>query len=84
MPSINPKSLTGPLNVRKISEKASMERVNEQDLCMGTHFFFQQHLLIITDSINIFGKTLIEACISYLYASFGTFCIQIGQLFAAQ
>ena len=31
---------------------------------------------------NIFGKTLIEVCSLHLYASFGTFCIQIGQLFA--
>ena len=28
------------------------------------------------------GKTLIEVCSLHLYASFGTFCIQIGQLFA--
>ena len=33
---------------------------------------------------NIFGKTLIEVCSLHLYASFGTFCVQIGQLFAAQ
>ena len=29
---------------------------------------------------NIFGKTLIEACSSHLYASFGTFYATIGQL----
>ena len=33
---------------------------------------------------NIFVKTLVEACSLHLYASFGTFCIQIGQLFAPQ
>ena len=33
---------------------------------------------------NIFGKTLIELCIPHLYASFGTLCVQIGQLFEAQ
>ena len=33
---------------------------------------------------NIFGKTLIEVCSLHLYASFGTFHIQIGQLFASQ
>ena len=33
---------------------------------------------------NIFGKILIEVCCLHLYASFGTFCIQIGQLFATQ
>ena len=33
---------------------------------------------------NIFGKTLIEVCSLHLYASFGTFCVQIGQLFAPQ
>ena len=31
-----------------------------------------------------FKKTRIEDCIPHLYASFGTFCVQIGQLFAAQ
>ena len=30
---------------------------------------------------NIFEKTLAEVCSSNLYASFGTFCIHIGQLF---
>ena len=33
---------------------------------------------------NIFGKTLIEVCSLNLYASFGTFCVQMGQLFASQ
>ena len=33
---------------------------------------------------NIFEKVLIEACIQNLYASFGTFCEQIGQLFETQ
>ena len=33
---------------------------------------------------NIFEKTLIEGCSPHLYASFGTFCVQISQLFAAQ
>ena len=31
---------------------------------------------------NIFGKISIEVCSPHLYASFGTFCVQIGQLFA--
>ena len=31
---------------------------------------------------NIFEKTLIEAYSPHLYASFGTFCVQSGQLFA--
>ena len=31
-----------------------------------------------------FWKTLIEAGSSHLYSSFGTFCVQIGQLFEAQ
>ena len=31
-----------------------------------------------------FGKTLIEVGSSHLYASFGTFCIQIDQVFAPQ
>ena len=33
---------------------------------------------------NIFSKTLIEVGTSHIYASFGTFCVQIGQLFEAQ
>ena len=33
---------------------------------------------------TIFEKTLIEVCSPHLYASFGTFCVQIGQLFVAQ
>ena len=33
---------------------------------------------------NIFEETIIEGCNPYLYASFGTFCVQIGQLFASQ
>ena len=33
---------------------------------------------------NNFETALIEACSPDLYASFGTFCAQIGQLFAAQ
>ena len=33
---------------------------------------------------NIFGKTLIEVCSPHLYASYGTFCVQIGQLVTAQ
>ena len=33
---------------------------------------------------NIFGKTLTEVCSLHLYASFGTFCVQIGQFFEAQ
>ena len=33
---------------------------------------------------DIFGKTLIQVCSLHLYASFGTFWVQIGQLFAPQ
>jgi len=33
---------------------------------------------------TIFEKTPIEVFYSYLYASFGTFCVQIGQFFKAQ
>ena len=33
---------------------------------------------------SIFEKTLIEVGSSHLYASFGIFCVQIGQLFEAQ
>ena len=34
--------------------------------------------------LNIFGKTLIKVCSLHLYASFGTFCVQIGQLLVPQ
>ena len=33
---------------------------------------------------NIFGKILIGDCSPHLYASFGTFCVQIDQLFPSQ
>ena len=33
---------------------------------------------------KIFLKINLEACSPHIHASFGTFCIQIGQLFAAQ
>ena len=33
---------------------------------------------------NIFKKSLIEVGSPHLYASFGTFCAQIGQFFEAQ
>ena len=33
---------------------------------------------------DTFGKTLIEVGNLHLYASFGTFCVQIGQLYEAQ
>ena len=33
---------------------------------------------------NIFEKSFIEVGSSHLYASFGTFCVQIDQLFEAQ
>ena len=33
---------------------------------------------------NIFEKTPIKVCSSHLYASFGTFCVQIGHLFEVQ
>ena len=33
---------------------------------------------------DIFEKTLLEVCSPHLYASFGTFCVQIGQSFEAQ
>ena len=33
---------------------------------------------------DIFEKILVEDSSSHLYASFGTFCVQIGQLFEAQ
>ena len=33
---------------------------------------------------NVFEKTLVEVCSPHLYASFDIFCVQIGQLVAAQ
>jgi len=40
--------------------------------------------LRVTVQQNIFEKTLKEVDTSHLYASCGTFCAQIGQLFEAQ
>ena len=34
--------------------------------------------------LNVFEQTLIEVGSLNLYASFGTFCVQIGQLFESQ
>ena len=42
---------------------------------LTAHFQVQQ---------NIYDKTAIEVCRPYLYASFGTFCTQISQLFESQ
>ena len=33
---------------------------------------------------NIFGQNLLEVCSLHFYASFGTFCVQIGQLLETQ
>ena len=45
-----------------------------------THFW--QPIIHIQQ--NIFENTLLEVCSSHLYASFGTFSVQIGQLLAPQ
>ena len=45
-----------------------------------THFWQQT----IHVQQNIFEKILIEDGTSHLYASFGTFCVQIGQFLEAQ
>ena len=49
-----------------------------------TERIFDIRLLSAHVQQNIFGKTLIKVCSSHIYASFGTFCVQIGQLFAPQ
>ena len=43
--------------------------------------FWQQ---TVHEQQNIFENTLIEDCSPHLYASFGTFYVQIYQLFATQ
>ena len=48
--------------------------------CMYWTIFWQ---LTIHVQQDIFEKTLIEVGSSHLYASSGTFCVQIGQLFEA-
>ena len=50
-------------------------------ICMYWTNFWQP---TIPAQQNIFEKTLIEVGCPHLYASFGTFCAQIGQLFKAQ
>ena len=37
-----------------------------------------------SSSTQHWNKTIEEVCIPHLYASFGTFCVQIGQLLAAR
>ena len=39
---------------------------------------------IVGTQQNIFVKILMKIDSSYFYASFGTFCVQIGKLFEAQ
>ena len=56
--------------------------------------FFINPDVVSTGGGNFFGiiykrilevcKQSLEVCSSHLYASFGTFCVQIGQLFRAQ
>ena len=50
-------------------------------ICMYWTNFWQSTVHVVQ---NIIEKTLIEVGSSHTYASFGTFCVQIGQLFAAQ
>ena len=42
------------------------------------------YVLTVHAPQNIFEKTLIEVGSSHIYTSFGTFCVQIGQLLEAQ
>ena len=53
----------------------------EPYICMYWTNFRQPTALI---QLNIFGKIPTEVCSPHLYASFGTFYAQIGQLFEAQ
>ena len=52
-------------------------------ICMYRTNFWQPNIHV---QQNIFEETLIEVGSSrtHLYASFGTFCLEIGQLFEAQ
>ena len=58
--------------VRAVQVVATTERILDSRLLM---YIVQQ---------NIFWKTFIKVFSLHHYASFGTFCVQIGQLFAAQ
>ena len=74
-------------NIQNLTEKLKIERIlqihlfwvkynNVQNKPSGVkHTYVQQ---------NIFENTLIKVCCAHLYASFGTFCVQIGQLFEVQ
>ena len=58
-------------------------KINHPEYNIGMYWtnFWQPSVYIHQ---NIFEKTIIEVCNSHLYASFGNFCDQIGQLFEAQ
>ena len=53
---------------------------------MNLHMYVLNEFLTADRSCttNIFEKTFIEVGSSHLYASFGTFFVQIGQLFKVQ
>ena len=52
--------------------------------CFATLYWPNFWQLTVHVQQNVFDKTHIEICSPHLYASFGTFCFQIGQLFVAQ
>ena len=48
------------------------------------YYVMNEFVTVMYIQQNVFEKTLIEVCILHLYASFGSFCVQIGQLFETQ
>ena len=48
------------------------------------HTYVPKDFLTVLVQQNVFEKTLVEVSSPHLYASFGTFCAQISQLFEAQ
>ena len=62
------------------TDSIKINRLGITNVC--TERFFDSQPFIY--SKVFLKKTLIEVCSPYLWASFGTFCVQIGQSFEAQ
>ena len=73
-------------NRKKIRNISKVERYrfnqNKPSTYVCTEQIFDSQPTIHTQQNN-FEKNRTEVCCQYLYASFGTFCVQISQLFVA-
>ena len=71
-----------PRLLSKIFEKYTASQKHESYSISKCWTNFWQPTILVQQ--NIFIKTLIEFVSLHIYASFGTFCVQIGQFFEAQ